>query len=101
MPSTLKRLLFGLAFSALGNGLTLPLLIVYLHDIRGLQTTTAGLIVAWIAGVQFCLTPVVGWLVDRLGPRPVLMQGLLIEAAGVACFPLITSTGSAVLVTSL
>lgn len=64
MPSTLKRLLFGLAFSALGNGLTLPLLIVYLHDIRGLQTTTAGLIVAWIAGVQFCLTPVVGWLVD-------------------------------------
>lgn len=101
MPSTLKRLLFGLAFSALGNGLTLPLLIVYLHDIRGLQTTTAGLIVAWIAGVQFCLTPVVGWLVDRLGPRPVLMQGLLIEAAGVVCFPLITSTGSAVLVTSL
>ncbi|MCB0921417.1 MAG: MFS transporter, partial [Actinobacteria bacterium] len=87
MPAPLKRLLLGLAFSAVGNGLTIPLLIVYLHDIRGIPTTTAGLVVAWVAGLQFVLTPTIGWLIDRFGPRPILMQGLLIEAAGVACFP--------------
>lgn len=101
MPASLKRLLLGLAFSALGNGLTIPLLIVYLHDIRGIPTTTAGLVVAWVAGVQFVLTPLVGWLVDRFGPRPILMQGLLVEATGVACLPLITGTTSAFLLTGL
>ncbi len=74
------RLLVGLAFSALGNGLTPPLLIVYLHEIRGIPTTTAGMVVAWIAAVQSSFTPVVGWLIDRFGPRPVLMQGLVVEA---------------------
>jgi len=64
VPVSLKRLLVGLAFSALGNGLTLPLLIVYLHEIRGIPTTTAGLVVAWIAAVQFSFTPVVGWLIE-------------------------------------
>ncbi len=101
MPASLKRLLFGLAFSALGNGLTIPLLIVYLHDIRGIPTTTAGLVVAWVAGWQFVLTPAIGWLIDRIGPRPVLMQGLLVEASGVACFPLISDVGTAFLVTGL
>ena len=101
MPTSLKRLLVGLAFSALGNGLTIPLLIVYLHDIRGLPTTTAGLVVAWIAGLQFVLTPTIGWLIDRVGPRPVLMQGLLIEASGVACFPFISDVGTAFLFTGL
>jgi MFS family permease len=91
----------GLAFSAVGNGLTIPLLIVYLHDIRGLPTTTAGLVVAWIAGLQFVLTPSIGWLIDRVGPRPVLMQGLLIEASGVACFPFISDVGTAFLFTGL
>lgn len=101
MPASLKRLLFGLAFSALGNGLTIPLLIVYLHDIRGIPTTTAGLVVAWVAAVQLVLTPLVGWLVDRFGPRPILMQGLLVEATGVACFPMIADATSAFLVTGL
>ncbi|HRY10958.1 MAG: MFS transporter [Actinobacteria bacterium] len=101
MPASLKRLLAGLAFSALGNGLTIPLLIVYLHDIRGIPTTTAGLVVAWVAGLQFLLTPAIGWWIDRVGPRPVLMQGLLIEASGVACFPLISDVGTAFLLTGL
>ena len=101
MPAPLKRLLLGLAFSAVGNGLTIPLLIVYLHDIRGIPTTTAGLVVAWVAGLQFVLTPTIGWLIDRFGPRPILMQGLLIEAAGVACFPFIEDISTAFLITGL
>lgn len=84
MTPVIRRVLLGNALSAIGSGLTMPLLIVYLGQVRGLGTAVAGIVVAYIAVVSLILLPVSGILVDRFGPRPVLMVGLLIEAAGVA-----------------
>lgn len=95
MNSVIRRVLLGNALSAIGSGLTMPLLIVYLGQVRGLGTATAGLVVAFIALISLLLLPVSGIAVDRLGPRPVLLVGLIIEAAGVALLTQVTSTPTA------
>lgn len=84
MTPVIRRVLLGNALSAIGSGLTMPLLIVYLGQVRGLGTAVAGMVVAYIAVVSLLLLPVSGIAVDRFGPRPVLMVGLLVEATGVA-----------------
>ena len=91
MTPVVRRVLLGNALSAVGSGLTMPLLIVYLGQVRDLGTTTAGLVVASMAVVQLALLPMVGALVDRFGPRPVLMAGLVVEAAGVALLTTVTT----------
>lgn len=91
----LRRLLVGICLSAVGNGLTLPLLVVYLHDVRGLSTSTAGFVVAYLALVQLVLVPAGGWAVDRVGPRPILLVGLVIEAVGVGLLATVHSVSQA------
>ena len=83
IPTAARPVLLGNAAAALGNGLTMPLLVVYLGQVRGLGTTTAGLLVAGYAVVALVCAAPIGSLVDRLGPRPVLMTGLGIKAIGV------------------
>jgi hypothetical protein len=41
-----RRLFLGFAFSALGSGLTMPFLYVYLAEVRGISTATVGLMFA-------------------------------------------------------
>ena len=74
------RLFLGFAFSALGSGLTMPFLYVYLAEVRGIDTATVGLMFAWMGLLGFLLTPVGGSLIDRFGPRPVMVVGLVVEA---------------------
>ncbi|MBM3669528.1 MAG: MFS transporter [Actinobacteria bacterium] len=81
---TTRRILVGNLVSAVGSGITLPFFIIYLGQVRGLGTPTAGLLLAYVAVVTLVCTPIVGTLVDRFGPRPVLMTGLVVTAAGVA-----------------
>ncbi len=95
MSPVVRRVLFGNALAAIGSGLTLPLLIVYLGQVRGLGTTVAGFVIAYVALVQLLLLPMAGILVDRLGPRPVLMGGLLVQGAGVALLTQVDSAASA------
>lgn len=77
-----RRILIGNAISSLGSGLTFSFLVIYLGQTRGLGTTAAGLIVAYIAVLGLLLTPAVGTLVDRVGPRPILIAGLAVAAVG-------------------
>ena len=77
-----RRLLFGNLLSSLGQGMVLPLLVIYLGQVRGLGTSTAGLVLSTMALVPLALVPVVGAIVDRIGPRPVLMFGLAVQAVG-------------------
>lgn len=95
MNPVVRRVLFGNALAAIGSGLTLPLLIVYLAQVRGLGTTVGGFVVAYIALVQLLLLPVAGILVDRLGPRPVLMGGLLVQGSGIALLTQVDSVATA------
>jgi MFS family permease len=79
-----RRLFVGIACSALGTGLTMPFLYVYLAEVRGISTSTVGLIFAWMGLLGFAGSPLGGTLIDRYGPRPVMLVGLTTEAAGVA-----------------
>jgi MFS family permease len=75
------RILFGFAFSALGSGLTMPFLYVYLAEVRGFETSTVGWVFAWMGLLGFVTAPIGGTLIDRYGPRPVMIGGLVVEAA--------------------
>ena len=74
------RMFLGFAFSALGSGLTMPFLYVYLAEVRGFETSTVGWIFAWMGLLGFAMAPIGGTLIDRFGPRPVMVVGLVFEA---------------------
>lgn len=87
-----KRLFVGIAFSALGSGLTMPFLYVYLAEVRGIPTATVGFVFAFMGLLGFLGAPLGGTLIDRFGPRPVMLVGLTAEAVGVASISLVETT---------
>jgi MFS family permease len=74
--------------SAIGSGLTLPFLYIYAHQVRGLNGSMAGLLVATIALASLAGNPLGGALADRYTPRRALMSGLAVAAAGSAALAL-------------
>jgi MFS family permease len=80
--------LAGTLVSALGSGLTLPFLIVYLHSIRHVSLPIAGVVVAISAVVGMATTAAAGPLGDRIGLGRVLVLGLATEALGTALLAL-------------
>jgi MFS family permease len=91
MSSALRKILTGNFLSQLGSGLTFALLVVYLGQVRGLGTAVAGIVIAYMALVSLLLMPVSGTAVDRFGPRPVLIVGLIANATGAALLPTVRS----------
>jgi MFS family permease len=86
LPQAAKVVLLGDALSALGQGMSLPFLLIYLHEVRGIDLSTAGLVLATVALASFVGNPLGGWLSDPLGPRATLLLSLMISAVGVATF---------------
>ena len=84
MNPTLKRLIFGNFMSSLGTGMTLSLLLVYLNSIRGFSTTFGGLLLSYIALVSIIFSGPAGWLVDKIGPKKVIIVGLICEGSAAA-----------------
>ena len=95
-----RRLFLGIAFSALGSGLTMPFLYVYLAEVRGIATATVGLLFAWMGLLGFVGSPLGGSLIDRFGPRPVMITGLTTEALGVASIAFVQNAWHAWVVAS-
>jgi len=73
-----------------GNGIVLPFLIIYLHNVRGISLAVAGLIAATNAVAGLLSGALGGALVDRVGPRATLTGALLVMAGAFSAFPLIT-----------
>lgn len=96
-----RRIFVGVACSALGSGLTLPFLYVYLSEVRGISTSVIGLLFAWMGLLGLLVSPLFGTLIDRHGPRRVIMLGLAMEALGVGLIGFIETTGHAVVVLGL
>ncbi|MFC0030657.1 MFS transporter [Micromonospora chaiyaphumensis] len=90
-----RRILIGTLLSAVGRGLTLPFLFIYLTDVRGLSDTRAGLVIGWFGAVTLALSPLGGTLIDRFGARRVVLPCLVIEAVGTGSLALVDSTASA------
>ena len=87
--------------NSFGNGVVLPFLVIYLHNIRHIGLGTAGLVVATSAAAQLVAGIVAGPLVDRFGPRPVLGTGLVMQAIGIGLFPLVHAPWHAFLLISI
>jgi MFS family permease len=90
-----RRILLGTLFSAVGRGLTLPFLFIYLHEVRGITAGTVGLLVGWTGVISLVLSPVLGSLVDRFGARRVVLPLLAIEATGTASLAFVDSAATA------
>ena len=69
-----------------GSGLTLPYLIVYLHNVRAIPLARAGLLLALLGAAGIAATPLAGTLADRIGARRTFVIGELIFMAGAVAF---------------
>jgi MFS family permease len=67
LPRRAWVVLAGDGFSAIGHGLVLPFLIVYLHRVRHFELETAALMISASAVVGVIGAPFAGALVDRIG----------------------------------
>ncbi len=82
LPRVVWQVLAADLFCAGGTGLTLPFLVVYLHQVRGLGLGQAGAAVACLAGAGFLGNPAGGWLADRAGPGRAVITGWVLAGAG-------------------
>ena len=82
LPRLAWLVLGGDALSAAGSGLTLPFLLVYLHQVRGISYGLAGLAVSTLALASIFGNLLGGALTDRFGARQALIGGLVVSAAG-------------------
>jgi MFS family permease len=80
LPGATRLLIAGDAVNALGNGLVLPLTLIYLHQVRGIALPVVGALLALSAGVGLIAVPLAGVLLDRVGARPVLAAVLTGQA---------------------
>ena len=98
LTPNIKRMLLGVGLNAVGNGLTLSLLLVYLHQIRDIPADSASFLLSWMAVVGLVCIGFVGYLIDRVGPLPVLFCGLVLEAVGVGLWSTVHTFANALAV---
>src|ERR1044072_183402 len=79
----------GNALNYFGYGLVLPFEIIYLHQVRGFSTSTAGLVLATTMGTCAIPAPPTGALLDRYSAKVLVVAGSLASAIGYAGFALI------------
>ena len=95
LPYEGKLLISTVVFSAVGTGLVLPFMVVYLHEVRGIPLETVGLLLALQAGIGIIVVPPIGALVDRIGPRLVYASSLVALLIGDVLISQATTVGAA------
>ncbi|SHF07349.1 Major Facilitator Superfamily protein [Ferrithrix thermotolerans DSM 19514] len=96
-----RLVLLGTFISAIGSGLTLPFLIVYLHSIRHIALLAAGVVVA-TSGISGLITGAIGGsLGDRLGVGRILTLGLFLSGASTLTLSAVTTLLEAAVVVSV
>jgi MFS family permease len=101
LPRDVWLLQLGGVLNSFGNGVVLPFLVIYLHDVRGFGLGISGLIVSVSAAAQLSAGVLVGPLVDRLGARRVLGAGLVLQAIGIGLLPLVREPWQAFLLIAI
>ncbi len=82
LPREGKWLLSTIVVDFIGNGMVLPFLVVYLHEVRGLALDRVGLLVAIPAVVGLLILGPTGHLVDRIGARRIMVVATICMIAG-------------------
>ncbi len=101
LPRAVWLLQAGGLANMFGNGVIVPFLVIYLHNVRGISLGLAGLIAATNGAAALVSGPIAGSLADRIGARTTLVAALLIMACAFALFPLITRPWHAFLLNAL
>lgn len=96
-----RRLVLGVAFNAIGGGMTMSLLLVYLHDMRGFTTTFGGLLLAWSAFMALLIGGPSGALIDRIGPKIVILTGLTLKILATISWAFVDNKSVAVIVATM
>ncbi|MFJ2743723.1 MDR family MFS transporter [Streptomyces sp. NPDC087440] len=83
LPNTRGRgpLVVAQAVDALGTGLFLPFAVVYFHAAKDIGLTTVGVMLSVAALISLPAGPLAGPLIDRFGPRAVMIASNLIRVA--------------------
>ncbi|MFF7608917.1 MFS transporter [Streptomyces parvulus] len=97
MGAAMRRIHVGNALSAFGLGFTVPYLYVYVAQVRGLGSMTAGLVLAVFAVAALIVLPFAGRAIVRRGPLPVLLAALVTAALGALSLGLSASAAAVLL----
>ena len=87
LPRDVYVLQGGALVNAFGNGIVLPFLIIYLHNVRGIPLGIAGLAAATQSASALCSGFLAGTLSDRIGPKRVLIGALLVMTVAFLLMP--------------
>jgi MFS family permease len=87
--------------SAIGTGMTLPFLVVYLHRVRGMDIEIATLALAAGPFASLGGNLLGGSLADRFGARRALMLGVIVASGGAAWLAFVAGSASAVAAAAL
>ena len=96
LPRPVWKLVSLHGLASLGAGIVFAFLTVYLHFVRGISLSDAGIAFAALPVGAMATGPVAGALADRLGPRYVIAGGGLLAAAAAAVLPFVTVAWQAV-----
>jgi MFS family permease len=89
LPREVWLLQLGGVVNSFGNGVVLPFLVIYLHDVRGFSLGTSGLVVAVASAAQLVAGIGAGPIIDRVGPKRTLAAGLVLQAVGFGLLPVV------------
>jgi MFS family permease len=89
LPRDVYVLELGALVNAFGNGVVLPFLLIYLHNVRGIPFGLAGSAAAVQSAAALGSGFLGGTLSDRLGPKRVLLGSLAVMTVAFALMPLI------------
>ena len=91
-----RRLIYAFGLNAIGNGMTMSLLLVYLHDLRGFTYTFGGFVLALGSAVSLLIGGPTGSLIDKVGPKKVTIASILFLALGALSWAFVTTKPQAV-----
>jgi MFS family permease len=95
LPRDVYVLEAGALVNAFGNGVVLPFLLIYLHNVRGIPFGLAGSAAAAQSATALASGFLGGTLSDRLGPKRVLLGALAVMTVAFALMPLIRTAPDA------
>ncbi len=83
MDRNIRWLSAGGGLRAFGLSMVLPYFALYLRNVLGVSYPVIGLLAGAIAVPALALTPIGGWVTDRVGRRPLFLVTLTVEALGI------------------
>src|SRR4051812_48775818 len=95
LPRDVWILECGALVNSFGNGIVLPFLIIYLHNVRGISLGLAGLAAAAQSTAALASGFLAGTLSDRVGAKRVLVAALLVCAVAFGLMPAIRTAWQA------